>query len=355
MALKRGFCTHCKGEEKVRIFDVNKEADVCFCPNCMAEMKPKDAIDNYRALISHYLKKASRALFESTQYLLAYQTFAHVIDLDETIRVARFGRVLSLVYISTLRKSKISFALALHRQEALKAFHYQETAKEYFYVLMLLIDALENYETRLKKRVSAHSVFYDMDCVLTYLKRIDEIRKYKEFIVTEAKFFIDNNKDYFGEVITRIDKHQEHYEKIYQESYATADGYTYIFNRFDANGMPLVSIKSGHPNYELRTKKIELNPKDNKKSQIKDEIFLNNLPLSRLISASVPVAGFFFVVVLAAMIAFIIVQPIIFKVLFLFAAVGAAVIALVLVILRFSWKNNLKKKYYNGINPFILK
>ena len=101
--LKKGFCTHCEGDEKLRIFNVNKEADVCYCPHCMKEMQPKQAIKDYGDLISSYLKKASKYLFESTEYLLAYQTFAHIIDLDETIKVARFGRVLALVYLSSLR------------------------------------------------------------------------------------------------------------------------------------------------------------------------------------------------------------------------------------------------------------
>ena len=108
--LRKGFCKHCEGEESLRIFNVNKDAEVCYCPHCMKEMQPKEAIKEYGELISYYLKKASKYLFESTEYLLAYQTFAHVIDLDDTIKVARFGRVLSLVYLSTLRTSKINFA-----------------------------------------------------------------------------------------------------------------------------------------------------------------------------------------------------------------------------------------------------
>ena len=146
MALKKGFCTHCKGDEYDRIFDVNKDAEVCYCPNCMAAMSPKEAITNYGGLISHYLKKASKALFETTQYLVAYQTFAHIIDLNETIKVAHFGRVLSLVYLSSLRKSKIPFALALHKQEAPKWFHYTETVTEAFHFMGLLIYALDTYD-----------------------------------------------------------------------------------------------------------------------------------------------------------------------------------------------------------------
>ena len=108
-------------------------------------------------------------------------------------------------------------------------------------------------------------------------------------------------------------------------------------------------------NVELRSKKIELNPTDNKKSAIKDEIYLNNLPLSRLVAASVPMALFLIACALAAVVAFILVEPIVLKVLLLFGAVGLVVVSLILIILHFSWKNSLKKKYYNGTNPFILK
>ena len=87
MAFKKGFCTHCKGDERSRIFEVNKDAEVCYCPHCTHAMTPKEAMNNFTWLISSYLKKASKALFESTEYLYAYQLFAHVIDLDETAKV----------------------------------------------------------------------------------------------------------------------------------------------------------------------------------------------------------------------------------------------------------------------------
>ena len=60
MALKRGFCTHCQGDEIQRIFNVNKEAEICYCPVCAHPMQPKDAIVNYRNLISHHLKSRGR-------------------------------------------------------------------------------------------------------------------------------------------------------------------------------------------------------------------------------------------------------------------------------------------------------
>ena len=208
MALKKGFCTHCKGDEDLRIFDVNKDAEVCYCPHCMAAMPPKEAIANYNALIANYLKHASKALFDSTQYLEAYQTFAHIIDLNETIKVAHFGRIISMVHLSTLRKSKIEFALSLHRQEAPKWCHYAETVEEYYHFLLLLLDALASYETRIKKRITTHGIYYDMDCVILYLQRIKEIKDYKEFVAQEAKYFVDNGKEQFKDIIGMVDVEQ---------------------------------------------------------------------------------------------------------------------------------------------------
>ena len=355
MALKKGFCSHCQGDERLRIFDVNKEAEVCYCPNCMAEMKPKEAIDNYRNLISHYLKKASKALFDSTQYLVAYQTFAHIIDLNDSIKVAHFGRILSLVYLSTVRKSKISFAFMLHRQEAPKMFHYQETANEYYHFLLLLLDALDTYEARLRKKISTHTLFYDLDCVVLYLKSVEEIRVYKEFIALEANYFLENSKEQFSEVIKKVDKSKKGYEKAFKDEYATADGYTYIFHKFDKNGLPLVTTKEGRPNLDVRGKKIELNPKDGKKSAIKEEVFLNNLTLSRLVTISLPLALVLFSISLALIIASKFIPALVARVLMLVFAAITLIVSLVLVILHFGWKNRLKKKYYNGTNPFIFK
>ena len=354
--LRKGFCTHCEGDEKLRIFNVNKEAEVCYCPYCMKEMQPKEAITNYGTLISSYLKKASKYLFESTEYLLAYQTFAHIIDLDETIKVARFGRILSLVYISTLRTSKINFAFMMHRQEAPKLYHYQETANEYFHFLILLLDALDDYEIKMKQRLSSHNIFYDMDCVLLYLRRIEEIRSYKDFIASEADFFVESNKDKFNQVISRVQKAEEQYENAFKETYVTADGYSYTFIGFNNDGTPLITLQS--TTKAQRNKHVEptsLFPKDNKKSQIRDDVYLNNLTLARLVAASVPLAIIlFFLAVTGVIISFFIPSQIA-KILIYIGSALLLVVSFVLIILHFSWKNRLKKKYYNGTNPFIFK
>ena len=355
MAFKRGFCTHCKGDERDRIFAVNKEADVCYCPNCTAAMKPKEAINNYNWLISSHLKRASKALFETTEYLLAYQTFAHVIDLDETVRVAYFGRLLSLVHLSTLRTSKISFALLLHRQQA-KLYHYQENAKEYFNFLWLLLDALERYETRMKKRITSHDVFYEEECIKLYLKRVDEIRKYREYILEEANYFVNANKEQFQAIIERINKTEDNYSAVFQQRYVAGNGKSYLFSEFDANGNPVINLQANIPLQSVHhIQPASLAPKDKKVPYIKDEIFLNNLPLFRLVALSIPVAIILLAAVATGMILSIFIPSTAVKLLIYIISAMLLPISAVLIILHFSWKNRLKKKYYNGTNPFIFK
>ena len=355
MACKKGFCTHCHGDEKARIFDVNKDADVCYCPVCTAAMKPKEAIGNFAWIISHYLKIASKALFETTEYLLAYQTFAHIIDLDDSIKVAYFGRLLSLVYLSTLREGKISHALLMHRQQA-KLFHYQENAREYFHFLWLLLDALDKYDSRMRKRIINQDIFYDDECIVLFLRRTEEIIKYREFIASEAQFFIDANKEQFKAIITRIKNGNDHFDSVFGGKYITAEGKTYTFLDFSKNGTPMINLQTQAKLQKVHhVKPASLNPKDNKKSPIRNEIYQNNLPLSRLVAISVPLAIILFVAVVGGVIAsFIVKDPKIDLLIYIICGIGLFA-SLLLIILHFAWKSRLKKKYYNGTNPFIFK
>ena len=355
--LKRGFCTNCEGDEKLRIFNVNKESEICYCPHCTSPMQPKDAIKNYRDLIAHYLKKASRYIFETTEYLRAYQTFAHIVDLDESIKVAYFGRILALVHLSTLRKGKIAFAELMHRQQATKYFHYRESANEYYHFLILLLDTLDTYENKMKKRLTSHSIFYDVDCVSLYLRRLEEIRSYKEFLIGEASFFIESSKDQFRNIVERIEGNKEHYANAFKEVYITADGNGYSLIKFGPNNDPILSMQKAKADLKTHHIKesISLSPKDNKKSPIRDEIYMNNHPMFIFVTASVPLAIVLFLLALAAVIVGAAITSDVAKVILFIGAGVFTSVSLMLLILHFAWKNALKKKYYNGTNPFILK
>ena len=82
MAMKKGFClsTVCNKREEVRrIFDVNSEAQFCYCPYCGKKYRPKVAIFNYEKRITRYDKKAKFFLKNVGQPLYAYNLFAYVV------------------------------------------------------------------------------------------------------------------------------------------------------------------------------------------------------------------------------------------------------------------------------------
>lgn len=357
MALKRGFCTLCDGDEKLRIFNVNKEAEKCYCPHCTSMIQPIDAINNYQNLIEHYLKKASRYLFETTEYLRAYQTFAHIIELDDSINVAYMGRLLALVHLSTLRKSKIPFVQIMHRQQAPKYFRSRGLLNKYYHFIILLLDALDIYENKMKKRMMSHGIFYDVDCVTLYLRRAEEIRDYKEFLLSEANYFNESTKNQFGNIVERIEENKSRYDAIFKDTYLTADGTAYALTKFGPNGDPVLSIqKNVAEQQKVRHIKesISLSPKDNKKSPIRDELYLNNYPLFIFVTASVPLAIVLFLVSLAAVIVGVVIPNDVAKAILIISAAVVTSVSLMLLILHFAWKNALKKKYYNGTNPFTL-
>ena len=82
---------------------------------------------------------------------------------------------------------------------------------------------------------------------------------------------------------------------------------------------------------------------------------MNNLTLSNLVKMSIPLAIFLLVVVIAGIIASFIIEPKAIKLMIYIISASLVAASLVLVILHFAWKNSLKKKYYNGTNPFIFK
>ena len=70
---------------------------------------------------------------------------------------------------------------------------------------------------------------------------------------------------------------------------------------------------------------------------------------------SVPLAIVLFFAALTAVIIGVALPSDIAKMLLFIGAAVLTSISLMLFILHFAWKNTLKKKYYNGTNPFIFK
>ena len=135
-----------------------------------------------------------------------------------------------------------------------------------------------------------------------------------------------------------------------------ANGFAYKFVSFGQNNVPSIAIDTKSKKQKFRfIKPTSLNPKDNKKSKIKDQIYLNNLALARLVAASIPVAIILLLLAIGDIIGAIFIPNNTVKIIFYVMAAAVVSISLLLFILHFLWKNRLRRTYYNGTNPFIFK
>ena len=139
-------------------------------------------------------------------------------------------------------------------------------------------------------------------------------------------------------MVNRVKESSKYYDHVFSEQYVTADGFAYAFNTFGVDSLPSIMMVSDQPQRVAhRVKPINLYPKDNKKSPIRDSIYLNNLPLSRLVAVSIPLAVLMLIACIAAIVFGIVLKTTILKVLLFASAVILASSSLLLFILHFSF------------------
>ena len=205
------------------------------------------------------------------------------------------------------------------------------------------------------KRVTTHNIFYDTECLQLYLSRLYETRKYKKFIAEEVEFFLAANKEQFKVILERLKNSENDYEDILKQRFVTTDGSSYAFVKYD-DEKPVISLREEVPLQTIHYfKPMSLYSKENKKTLLEDQIFSSSLKFTRFIAAFVPLAIALLAVVGTGLLISLIsgnqqAQLVMAILSALFLPASAA-----LIILHFMWKNRLKKKYYNGTNPFILR
>ena len=183
--MKKGYCTACKTHDEARrIFEVNSETKYCYCPRCLKKYRPRVAIHNYERTIKHYIHRANYFLKNTGEAKLAYNLFAYTLELEPSNRSAKLGRMLSLAYISTLRRNRfleIKEMLMIEKD----LFQSQYIRKEYIAFLINLDLCINKYINRSKKRITIKKYFYDAECFKLYLKNINDAIELKRLIINE--------------------------------------------------------------------------------------------------------------------------------------------------------------------------
>ena len=253
MSMKKGYCPKCKKarDEKKRVFDVNSEASVCYCPNCLTAYKPSVVIEEYNNFLNEKITNAFYQFKTIRKFKNAYKTFAKVLEFEPEHAIALSGRIASLFYLSTLRKVYFKDTMSLLMMSKHR-FYLVSNRDIYKQLLNSLNVGFEEYHHNLTKRLTFVGYFYDSDCLKLFITRLNEIKEFKEYIYKEF-VALDENV-----LAVKVSKEITVIEKALHADFYTADGIKREFKIFDEKGVPTFEVLKGQerkplPKYLLAT------------------------------------------------------------------------------------------------------
>ena len=289
-SLKKAYCPHHKTENELdRIFSVNPDAEVCYCPICMYELKPKDAIENYNYFIATKINKAERLLYRETKFYEAYCAFGRIIEIDPNSYRARFGRILSLIYMSKLRKTHFSQAALLLEGESERYFNKIKDQISYLKFLQRINAALDEYFKRLYKKITIKERFYNADCVQLYYERIHEILQLKNLVLDGLQRCIAKvEEERIVHLLKMVETSIKDLTKQFNGAVATADGVRYKVEKVVSDKQILISKLDDRVAPHTRYIKYKLNENEKQGRLLKDKVYPDNSHLTLLSNITLP-------------------------------------------------------------------
>lgn len=186
MKTAKVYCYHCKkSSDKERIFVVNNNSITATCPSCGHALEIGKGVTAYENRFNKLLKKAAVKLNHESDFENAYKAYAHILDLDENNVEAVFGRLISLLKMSTLRNSKIEDVTLMLEQASRKIHVQQAIVGIHSDFLKRIKNIIEIYLKIIYSRLTVKDYFYDSDCLSLYLERIDESVRLLNFVSKE--------------------------------------------------------------------------------------------------------------------------------------------------------------------------
>ena len=274
MALKKAFCRYCHEGDHLSIFEAIPDADVCFCPSCGRQLIPNTAINDYDQLLVKYTKDAEKILYAKTDYLEAYQSFAHIIEIAPDYFEGYAGRLVSLIYLSTLRRERLRDFITMFESENDMIVKLAKSKETYISFLKKVNFAIDDYDKNFRRRLIYRHHFYDSDCVSLYFTRLSEIIEAKEVIRGPLENFKNAEKNYKGQedLYKKIVRSLSVLNNQLKEQVICADGFTYKLVSFGKDGSPLLAKEERVTSTNIKFNR-SLNPNDKHKKIIKDRVF----------------------------------------------------------------------------------
>ena len=347
-SLKKAYCPHCKTENELdRIFSVSPDVEVCYCPNCMREYRPKDVIDNYNLFIATKINKAERLLFRDTKFYEAYCAFGDIIDIDSSTYKARFGRILALIYMSKLRKTNFANAMLLLDNEAEQYFRKLKDQAPYMKFLSRANAALDEYFKRLHKKITVRDRFYNEDCVGLYFQRLYEIIETKKKLLDELqKSWAKVNDARTEHLIKQVESSINVLNVKFKEVVATAEGGQYKVAKVTSPTQIVVASLDEKINPIKNYVVYKVKDNDKKGKLLNDKVYPDNIHITFLIKVALPLFIIFFVLGIGALLTALLTKSTQYD-LALFIGAGASVaIAITWMVLYIVWKAQLSKRHH---------
>lgn len=169
------YCDYCKKTPiKERIFVVNNNSVNATCPTCGHALEIGKGMTSYDNHFNKLLKKAAGKLNRESDFENAYKAYAYILDSDDNNVEAIFGRLVSLLKMSTLRDSKIEDVTLMLEQASRKVRVQQAVVGIHSDFLQRIKNIIEVYLRKIYARLTFKNRFYDGECLLLYLERVRE-------------------------------------------------------------------------------------------------------------------------------------------------------------------------------------
>ena len=344
-SLKKAYCVYCKTDNELnRIFLVNPEADVCYCPHCMHEQKPKDAIEEYNYFMSQKAGKAERLLFQDTKFFDAYNSFGRIIDTDPDYSRGRFGRILSLIYMSTLRKSYFVDAALLLKTEAEQYFRRLKDQLTFARFLVKADNAIKEYKKSFVKRLTVRERFYSEECVNLYFQRLYGMIYLRQAIVEELnKIYNKTQSEKVGAIIDTIQGLLSEDTRLLEQKVTTVTGASFKVEKIINDRKLTIKQVSSRQAPISHFVKYKLDEKERKGILIKNKVYPDNSHIRALLRVTLPLFIVFLLLTVGSGVYYFF-APEEYKLYVLITALACGVVFITSLIMFIVWRIQLSKR-----------
>ncbi|MCD8204651.1 MAG: hypothetical protein LUC16_02360 [Coprobacillus sp.] len=199
MDLVKAYCPYChKEHSKDDPIFINPEEKTAICPNCLNEFKTKQGIKLFDTYISLLLHDAYYTLEKINDYEMAYRKFADILEIDESCCAAREGRIIALIYLSTMEFPQIQNAQIMFEKDLVQYLKNRPAKLVPF--IRRVNETLNVYDSMLLHKLSNQGLFYTIDGLRFYMSQIVDIIKFKISILQYLERISTRAKDNSGVV-----------------------------------------------------------------------------------------------------------------------------------------------------------